>query len=198
VTTSALVLAAGGSARMGRPKQLLRVDGRPLLERVLVEVNRSRVDDVTVVLGGHAEKVTAAVDFGRAHWFINAAYRTGMSSSLKAGVAALGPGVARVIIILGDQPDVTALLIDDLLDLQASSGRPAAALQFNQLLHPPVVLERALWPGLDSLQGDVGCRALIRQRPDQVPTLPMAESSAHPIDIDTLEDYRRLVGNQTG
>ena len=183
---------------MGRPKQLLPVDGRPLLERVLVEVNGSAVDDVAVVLGGHAQEVAAAVDFGRARWLVNADYGAGMSSSLQAGVASLGPGVTRVIIILGDQPAVTARLIDDLLDLQASSGKPSAALDFNELLHPPVVLERALWPELESLQGDVGCRALIRQRPDRVAALPMAATSAHPIDIDTLEDYRRLVETPRG
>jgi molybdenum cofactor cytidylyltransferase len=196
VTTAALVLAAGGSARMGRPKQLLPVQGRPLLERVLAEVNDSEVDEVLVVLGGHAAAIAAEVEFGRARFLVNPDFGAGMSSSLKAGVRALGPDIGRVIIVLGDQPDVTALLIDQLLQLQSRSGRPSAALDFDGLLHPPVVLERALWGELEDLQGDVGCRALIRGHPERVAALPAGERGGHPIDIDTLDDYQRLVGQQ--
>lgn len=196
MTTAALVLAAGGSARMGRPKQLLPVQGRPLLERVLTEVNDSHVDEVLVVLGGHVDAIAAEVDFGRARFIVNPDFGTGMSSSLKAGVRALGPDIDRVIIVLGDQPDVTALLIDKLLKLQSTSGRPSSALDFNGLLHPPVVLERTLWDELDDLQGDLGCRALIRSHPQRVAPLPMGDRGGHPIDIDTLDDYHRLVGGQ--
>jgi molybdenum cofactor cytidylyltransferase len=191
-----LVLAAGGSVRMGRPKQLLPVRGRPLLERVLIEVNDSNVDEVLVVLGGHAEAIAAAVDFGRARFIVNLDFGLGMSSSLKSGVQALGPEVDRIIIILGDQPDVTAALINELLLLQTTSGRPSSALDFDGLLHPPVVLQRILWDELAELQGDVGCRALIRGHRERVAALPMGVPGGHPVDIDTLDDYRRLVREQ--
>ena len=178
---------------MGRPKQLLPLQGRPLLERVLTEVNDSLVDEVLVVLGGHADAIAAEVDFGRAQFIINFDFGLGMSSSLKAGVRALKPEVDRVIIILGDQPDVTSLLINELLMLQTTSGRPSSALDFDGLLHPPVVLQRALWGELDELQGDVGCRALIRGHRERVAALLMGEQGRHPVDIDTLDDYHRLV-----
>jgi molybdenum cofactor cytidylyltransferase len=178
---------------MGRPKQLLPVQGLPLLELVLREVNASHVDQVVVVLGGHADAVAADVDFGRARFILNADFGMGMSTSLKAGVGALGPEAERVVIVLGDQPDVTAGMIDDLLALQTTSGRPSAALDFDGLLHPPVVLERALWPELEELHGDVGCRALIRGHPERVAALQMRERGGHPIDIDNFDDYQRLV-----
>ena len=146
------------------------------MERVLTEVNDSHVDEVLVILGGHADTIATEVDFGRAQFIINPDFGRGMSSSLKAGVRALRPEVDRVIIILGDQPDVTALLIDELLLLQATSGRPSSALDFDGLLHPPVVLQRALWDELDELQGDVGCRALIRGQPERVAALPMGNA----------------------
>ncbi|HEY8760352.1 MAG TPA: nucleotidyltransferase family protein, partial [Candidatus Dormibacteraeota bacterium] len=73
----------------------------------------------------------------------------------------------------------------------ASSGLPSAALRFGDLLHPPVVLDRSLFGDLAALEGDVGCRAVIRGRPELVAALPAETEGNHPIDIDTPEDYRR-------
>lgn len=178
---------------MGSPKQLLEVSGRPLLESVLARVNASSLDQVFVVLGAAADRIRAAVDFGRAQVIVNPDHASGMSSSLRAGLHALAPDVERVVVILGDQPGVAAKTVDELLDLQASSGLPASALSFGGLLHPPVVMERSLWPGLEELEGDVGCRRLIRARPELVAALPAATDSHHPVDIDTPEDYQHLL-----
>ena len=194
MSSAGVVLAAGASRRMGRPKQLLPVAGRPLLEGVVAQVCGSRLDDVVVVLGAGADAVLAAVDLGRARHVVNAEHAAGMSTSLRAGIAALGPEVHRAVVILGDQPAISAALLDELLDLQRASGLPSAALSFGGLLHPPVVLTRELWTGLDELDGDVGCRAVIRGRPDLVAALPVSEDARHPVDLDTPEDYRRLVG----
>ncbi len=188
--SSGLVLAAGSSTRMGRPKQLLPFDGRPLLEVVVSAACASRLDQVVVVLGANGELIRSRVEMGRARVVENPEHATGMASSLRAGLTALGPEVDRAVVILGDQPLVTAELLDRLLDHQQASGRPAAALDFNGLLHPPVVLARELWPELAQLRGDVGCRALIRARPDLVARLPATGS--HPLDIDTPEDYQQL------
>jgi molybdenum cofactor cytidylyltransferase len=192
VTTTGLILAAGSSRRMGSPKQLLLIDGRPLLERVVAHACASRVDDVLVVLGAAADAIRAQVDFGRAHVLVNPDHASGMASSLRAGLAALPETVDRALIILGDQPDITSALLDELLDLQESSGLPAAALSFEGLLHPPVALKRDLWGDLMSLEGDVGCRAVIRAKPELVAKLPATEKGNHPIDVDTPADYERL------
>jgi len=192
VSSTGLVLAAGSSRRMGSPKQLLMVRGKPLLELVVGQVNASNLDEVVVVLGAAAEEIQSRVDLGRARVLVNPEHSAGMSSSLKAGVASLGPDVDRVVVILGDQPNVDATLLNRLLLLQESSGLPAAALDFNGLLHPPVVLKRELWADLMSLEGDVGCRAVIRARPELVAKLPVETDLTHPIDIDTPEDYSSL------
>lgn len=191
--SAGIVLAAGGSSRMRRPKQLLHVDGRPLLEGIIGHACRSRLDEVVVVLGANADEIVAQVDLGRSRPLLNPDHASGMASSLRAGLAALTPDVERAAIILGDQPAISAALLDELLDLQAASGRPAAALSFDGLLHPPVVLQRELWGDLQSLEGDVGCRAVIRARPELVAALPAGGNSRHPVDIDTPDDYRRLV-----
>jgi CTP:molybdopterin cytidylyltransferase MocA len=168
------------------------VRGKPLLELVVEQVNLSNLDDVVVVLGAAADEIRSRVDLGRARVLVNPDHAAGMASSLKAGLASLGPDVDRVVVILGDQPDVDAKLLNRLLDLEDRSGLPAAALDFNGLLHPPVVLKRDLWADLMSLEGDVGCRAVIRARPDLVARLPVEGNMTHPIDIDTPGDYASL------
>jgi CTP:molybdopterin cytidylyltransferase MocA len=178
---------------MGSPKQLLRVDGRPLLELVVARACASALDEVLVVLGANADEILDRVDLGRAGVVRNPDYASGMSSSVRSGLAALAGDVDRAMVILGDQPDISPELLDDLLALQVRSGLPAAALSFGDLLHPPVVLERALWGDLQALEGDVGCRALIRARPELVAALPANGNSRHPVDVDTPEDYQRLV-----
>ena len=192
MTSAGIVLAAGASRRMGSPKQLLPVDGRPLLERVVAAANDSLLDDVVVVLGANAEAIRAAVDFGRARVVLNEQYAEGMSTSLHAGLRALDAAADRAMVILGDQPDVSAPLIDRLLDAQERSGLPAAALSFDGLLHPPVVLRRELWPDLLALQGDMGCRHIVRAKPELVATVPAGTLLHHPVDIDTPEDFERL------
>jgi molybdenum cofactor cytidylyltransferase len=192
VTTAGLVLAAGSSRRMGSPKQLLPIDGKPLLQLVVEQANRSKLDQVVVVLGAAADEIRAGVELGRAGVLINPDHASGMASSLIAGLASLGDGVDRVVVILGDQPDVDARQLNQLLDLQENSGLPAAALSFNGLLHPPVVVERELWGDLMSLEGDVGCRAVIRARPELVASLPVAGDLTHPVDVDTPEDYELI------
>lgn len=192
MSSTGLVLAAGSSRRMGSPKQLLSINGRPLLEVVVAQVCASRLDDVLVVLGAAADEISFAVDFGRAKVLVNADHATGMASSLRAGLAALGSEVDRAMVILGDQPDISAHLLDSLLDLQEETGLPAAALNFGGLLHPPVVLKRELWGDLNELEGDVGCRAVIRAKPELVAKLMAETDLKHPVDVDTPDDYRRL------
>jgi molybdenum cofactor cytidylyltransferase len=164
-----------------------------MLEVVVAQASASLLDEVIVVLGAEAKQIGDAVDFGRARVVVNPDHASGMSSSLLAGIAALGDDVERAVVILGDQPDISGPLLNELLDLQQRSALPAAALSFGGLLHPPVVLARELWADLENLQGDVGCRALIRQRPELVATLPADGGHKHPTDIDTPEDYERLV-----
>ena len=193
MTTAGLVLAAGSSRRMGSPKQLLPMaDGKPLLELVVGHANQSKLDQVVVVLGAAADEIRSHVDLGRATVLVNPDHASGMASSLRAGITSLGDDVDRVVVILGDQPDVDSARLNQLLELQQTSGLPAAALSFGGLLHPPVVLERALWGDLMSLEGDVGCRAVIRAKPELVANLPVAGDLKHPVDVDTPEDYERF------
>jgi molybdenum cofactor cytidylyltransferase len=187
-----VILAAGASRRMGEPKQLLPVAGRPLLERVVSAACEAQLDDVVVVLGAHADEISRSVAFGRARVVVNPDHEQGMSTSLRLGVTSLGPEIDRAVVILGDQPDITAALLDRLLAAQATSGLPAAALSFDGLLHPPMVLARKLWAGLDALQGDVGLRDVVRAHPELVVAIAADHPRGRPVDIDTREDFEQL------
>lgn len=187
-----VILAAGASRRMGEAKQLLPLRGQTLLEVVIAAACDSALDDVVVVLGARSDEIAAQVHFGRARVVINPAYEQGMSTSLHAGIGSLGSEISRAVVILGDQPDIDAALIDRLLEAQERSGLPAAALSFDGLLHPPMVLARSMWPDLDTLEGDVGLRVLIRSNPELVFAMPAQRPGGHPIDIDTREDFEQL------
>jgi CTP:molybdopterin cytidylyltransferase MocA len=180
---------------MGEAKQLLPLRGRPLLEVAIAAACASTLDEVMVVLGARADEIAARIDLGRARVVINPAYEQGMSTSLRAGIESLGPEILRAVVILGDQPDIDAALIDRLLEAQEISGLPAAALSFDGLLHPPMVLARSTWADLDALEGDVGLRALIRSHPESVFAMPVQRPGGHPIDIDTRGDFEQLTRN---
>jgi molybdenum cofactor cytidylyltransferase len=186
------VLAAGSSTRMGQPKQLLPLRGKPLLEHVVEAACGSRLDDVVVVLGAHLDLIREQVPWGRARLVANPEHGGGLSTSLCAGISSLDPEVERAMVILGDQPEVSAELFDRILEAQDRSGLPAAALSLGGLLHPPVLLCRELWPEIMALQGDVGCRQIIRGRPELVTPVVGGMAGDHPVDVDTPEDWRRL------
>lgn len=190
--TAGVVLAAGASRRMGRPKQLLPLGGGTLLDAVLGAVRSASLDEVVLVLGAEAERILAAVDTRGVRVVIAAEHAEGMGASLRTGVAALGPDIERVAILLGDQPRVDATLIDALLARHQESGRPAAAVSAGGVLQPPVVADRRLWPELLTARGDVGLRGVLRAIPGGVATLSV-EGAA--VDVDTPDDYRRLLGD---
>src|ERR1700688_2104801 len=100
---------------MGEPKQLLPLHRRPPLATALAAAGDSQLDEVVVVLGAHADEIRRSVRFGRARVILNPMHAQGMSTSLQAGIAGLGADVTRAVVILGDQPDVNAELVDRLL-----------------------------------------------------------------------------------
>lgn len=188
--TAGLVLAAGASRRMGRTKQLLPLGASTLLGTVLATARGAHLDELVLVLGAEAETIAGAVDTRGVRVVVAADHAEGMGASLRAGVAALGPEVERVLILLGDQPRVTPGLIDAVLERHRASGLCAAATSAGGVLQPPVVADRRLWPRLLAAQGDAGLRTVLRADPDMVATLSVEGVT---IDVDTLDDYRKLL-----
>lgn len=201
MTTAAILLAAGESKRMGRPKALLPWRGGTLIEYLVAELLAAGVDDVVVVLGHDAEALRPHVP-AEARVVVNEAYREGRASSLRAGAAAL-PDSAGPIVVLGvDQPRPRSV-VRRLLDAQARSGRSVTVPVSDGHRGHPAVLSSALLPELRAATEEAkGLRGVIEAHKADVQELAFIllqhESMASEpdftalmvcIDINTPEDY---------
>ena len=190
-SVSGLILAAGASARMAQPKQLLDWGGRPLVRAAAEVALAARLDPVLVVVGGAREQVEAALAGLPLHIVVNPDYAAGQSTSLRAGIAALGQEVDAVVVLLGDQPFITAAIVERLVAEWRASGAPIVAPVYAGQRGNPVLFARALFPELLAIQGDQGARAVLAAEPSRVHLVPFDDP--RPLaDIDTPEDYQRL------
>jgi CTP:molybdopterin cytidylyltransferase MocA len=185
-----LVLAAGGSRRLGTPKQLLRRGTRPLLAHALAAAHAAAPQSpVIVVLGALASRLRGVVRKAAPHARIvhNADWTEGLASSLKAGLAAVPPGTAALLVLLVDQPNVDARALLRLVSAwRRRPGRAAAALYLGQP-GVPAILPRRYWRAIRALAGDSGARSLLRMGPVTLAAMPEAA-----LDIDTRGDWQRL------
>jgi len=195
---SAVVLAAGGSVRMGRPKQLLMLGDRCLLQHVLDAVGTSRFHEVILVLGCHAAEIRTAVQppAGRpTRMVVNSGYTAGQSSSLRVGLEATSPRSVAAGILLGDQPGITPALIDRLaeafLNADTPIVRPVYPGTAGRVPGHPVFLAREIWPAVRGLTGDAGARGLLAAHPEWVTDIAIEGEPL--VDIDTAQDYERAV-----
>lgn len=183
----AVVLAAGAATRFGSPKQLATLDGRPLLQHAIDAILAvDRVEDVLIVLGAQAEAVAGAVDAGRARFVTCADWERGMGVSLRCGLAELGDRDA-VVVTLGDEPGVTAQVIERALELVGDVA--AVRATYDGVPGHPVVLARELLARADELSGDVGARDLLA---GVAVRSFEAGSLAWPGDVDTPDDLEAL------
>jgi molybdenum cofactor cytidylyltransferase len=192
LSVAALVLAAGSSQRMARPKQLLDWGGRPLLEHVLSAVASWPVAVVVVVLGAYAEEILDRVDFGSALVVINPGWEEGLAASLRVGLDLLTRDARydAAFVTLADQPQIPSEVPGALLAGAEESGRPAVVPVYRYQRGNPVLVARSLWPQLMSLQGDAGAGSLLRAHPAWVHEVRF--DHAAPADIDTPGDFQDL------
>jgi molybdenum cofactor cytidylyltransferase len=165
---SAVVLAAGASRRMGRPKPLVKLRGRTILQHVVANLRASQVDEIVVVLGYRAEEILPTLEGEGCRVVVNPDYDQGMSSSLRQGLGAVHHQAQAVLIILGDQPYISSGIIDLLLG-EYDQGRHEIVVPTcgGQRGHP-VIFSRKYWPELLSLEGDVGGREILHRHGSEV------------------------------
>ncbi len=193
-----VILAAGASERMGEPKQLLPLAGRPLLQHVLDAAAGAALAEIVLVLGRDAEAIRSAVQLPvHGRLVVNPRWAQGQSASLACGLAAAAADATAAVVLLGDQPDVTSRIIADVVAAFADGDAPVVRPVWTRLdgtKQPghPVVLARAVWPALARVTGDRGARALFDEHPEWIRELAM--HGEPPADIDDRADYRRAAG----
>ncbi len=181
----AIVLAAGGSRRMGAPKMLAELGGRSLVRLATETALASRADDVIVVIGANAAEVRGALADTRARCVDNPDWSAGLAGSIRSGVEAAGEADA-VLLILGDQPALTPAILDALVEAHRA-GRTLAACEYEDgTIGPPSLLGRSHFAALLALEGDQGARALLRG--GEPVLVPFPDGL---LDVDTPEDLAR-------
>jgi molybdenum cofactor cytidylyltransferase len=186
-----LVLGAGGSRRLGRPKQLLPYRDTTLLGHVLGVARTCAFDQLLVALGGSADAVGAQVDLSGAEVVVNDAYGAGCSSSIAAALGAVDPRCEVLVLMLGDQPDVSAGTVAALL--AGRDDAPLAVCRYDDGPGHPLAFGREVFGELAHLHGDKGVWRLLDQRAADV--VEVTRPGPIPLDVDTPADYEAVLAH---
>ena len=193
-STALILLAAGGSTRMGRPKQQLTFRGATLLERALQEGLKSQCNRLLLILGANypafiPENIPHQVEI-----LFNPNWKEGMASSIKVGLEGLIERNTphQAIITVCDQPYVDSKLINELISQQQKTQRRIVASSYQDTLGVPALFDRTVFPELLALTGQHGAKKIINRHRQKVAPVPFPLGH---IDIDTVEDYRDLLDN---
>jgi len=185
-----LVLAAGGSRRLGEPKQLLPYGSGTLLDQALKTARATDFDQLIVALGGSSAEVRRKVNLSGADVVENPGFGGGCSSSVAAGLGAMDPRSELMVLMLGDQPGVTAASIRALV-AGCDEGTVLAACLYDDGRGHPLAFGRALFGDLRELHGDKAVWKLIDRRSDDV--VDVRVPGRIPRDVDTREDYEAVL-----
>jgi molybdenum cofactor cytidylyltransferase len=192
-----VILAAGGSQRMGRPKQLLPFHGRTVIRHVVEAAVASVCRPIVVVIGAHSELVGRELHSLPVTIACNPEWQLGMGSSLRVAIQTLE--MARIgdvdgaLITLSDQPLVTAGAIDRIVEIHYQSGKAIVASEYADTHGVPVFISRRFFDEVAALNESEGARRVIARHLEEVVTVPLLEAA---LDIDTPADYEKLTGNQ--
>jgi nicotine blue oxidoreductase len=190
---SAILLAAGSGSRFGGGKLLAPYRGRFLIEAALASVRNAPVDETVVVVGADAERLRAVCEPYGVRIVENPDWTQGQSTSVRAGLRALGPEARAVVVLLADQPLVGVTAVERLVTA-FEEGAKVAVATYGGRPRNPVLFSREVWPVLETeLSGDEGARPFLRRRPELVTSVP-CDGAGDPADVDTVEDLRRLEG----
>ncbi len=195
--TAGIILAAGASVRFGQPKQLVKLRGKYLVERVLDAALKSRLELVVLVLGHEYQSILQALGAKGRHprlkVVINHEYHEGQSSSLKAGLACVRKAYSSVMYLLADQPMINSNTIDLLVDQFHGSGREICVPVFERHRGNPTIFKRSMYEKIMMLDGDIGARDIIAENAERTVYAKIKDPLCF-FDIDSPEDLKELQG----
>lgn len=189
---AALVFAAGQSSRMGGANKLLaEIDGVPMVLRAVNAALASRAASVTVVVGHETEKVEALLAGRKVNVVCNPDYAQGMSTSLRAGLAALPAEAQAVVVLLADMPRITATHVDRLIDAFDAKQPSIVVPQKDGQRGNPILWPREFFAHMQAVSGDKGARGLLEENPQRIRSVEMNDEAIH-ADVDTPDNLRML------
>jgi molybdenum cofactor cytidylyltransferase len=189
----AVILAAGASSRMGRPKQTLQYRGESLLRRAVLAALGAGCNPVMVVTGAHAEMSRRELEGLDVREVLNPDWETGMASSVQAGIERLvgaDASAEAAVLMLCDQPHVTAEVVSGLVAAHRATGRAVVASEYDGSFGVPALFVRSLFAELARLEGKAGAKQVIKRHASEAHFLPFAGGE---VDVDTPDDFSRLI-----
>jgi len=190
---NAIILAAGESQRMGKPKPLLKFNDKTFLEQIISVLKLSDVDRITVVLGPEAETIKEQVDLSGANIVINKNYQKGQLSSLIAAIEKTPPKTDAILVCLVDNPFITVQVVNKIIGKFKETNNPIIVPVFDKKRGHPVLFSRSLFNELTNAPQERGARHVLYSNEEKVLEVETSESSIL-IGIDTPDDYKRHFG----
>jgi molybdenum cofactor cytidylyltransferase len=190
---AAIVLAAGGSTRMGELKQLLPLGGRPMVRHTTEAVCAAGLGQVVVVVGAQAQAVQQAMEGLPVDVAVNETWAAGMSTSLQTGLRMLRPEIRAVLVVLADQPELSPGLLRTLVKRYQATGAAIVAPFYHGQRGNPVLFDRAIFPELLAVEGDQGGRELFLRHREKVERIEIGDAAVI-LDVDTRQDYEQVKG----
>lgn len=193
MNTGIIILAAGNSSRLGKPKQLVSYQGKTLLDIASMAAIESSCKPLVVVLGAYASEILEQHQHAGISYIINESWAEGMSSSISAGLTTLlaqDNTLQQLIIAVADQPFISSEIFEILIKKQQHSGKSMVASSYAQTIGTPALFRRKYFDELLSLSGNEGAKHLLKQYPEDRETISF--ELGH-IDIDTETDYNNLI-----
>jgi molybdenum cofactor cytidylyltransferase len=187
-----ILLAAGSSGRLGKPKQLLPYKKSTLLQYLMNEARASNAGTVVVVLGANEEIIQPELKTEGFYITVNKSWREGMASSIRSGIIELqkiNPSTDAAILMVCDQPLVTSQLLNELISMHNKKGKPIVSSYYDDITGPPALFHQSMFPELLLLTGDKGAKKVVEIHTGNVATVPFPGGN---IDIDTMADYEAL------
>jgi molybdenum cofactor cytidylyltransferase len=188
-----LILAAGSSSRLGRPKQLLEFNSKPLLQHAIDIASEINKGSLLIVLGANAEAIEKRVSLTNVDITINKSWEEGMGSTIAHGVHRLldlYPQLTAVIVMVCDQPLITPALLNQLIETHEEKQKLIVASAYGDSLGTPVLFERRFFNQLMQLKGNEGAKRILYQHQEEVAAIDFPDGN---IDVDTAADYERLI-----
>ena len=192
--TGIVILAAGNSSRLGEPKQLLHFKGKSLLNIVCEEALKTSFRPIVVVLGAYADQIPRE-NGNEINYKFNAEWEKGMASSISAGLTNLigiDETIENVIITVADQVFITANIFENLVTEQKRSGKGIVAATYAKTTGTPVLFHKKYFEKLLSLEGNAGAKKIVQHHLEDTSTVSFEKGA---IDIDTQEDYEKLINS---